>query len=427
MLDPEEHAELRELLAEHAAELVALTADADAATLERTAVYGPLRLLAPDAPAGAAEVMVDALEAQGPPAADLLDAVASLAPAALAQRARAALARTAAAPRPRTPLRATEAAAVRLPGADIYLLRIDRDGPDWHAAHLIVEGDPGRGVLAAASIANAEPNGELRDVAADLDPGGVAAVEAADLDEVRAQVRTAAANARSTGAGLSAETVTSLPLIGAALGIEAEAVCGLVLGGGPSTLVVGPDDDDRFAEILDDLLEAFGPWLRDADRPMGAGLLTAEVMLTYKWLEGDGDLARWTEPDLAQLLLDYVPREVLVDDMLLSELVPAAADFLAFLDERALLAGEPLPELLDACAGLEQPFADAFTTAPSTGPADALVRAMIADGVDLSDEGQVQAWVARYNAGSQADRERITGKARRGAGRSRGKRKRKRR
>jgi hypothetical protein len=87
----------------------------------------------------------------------------------------------------------------------------------------------------------------------------------------------------------------------------------------------------------------------------------------------------------------------------------AAAEFLAFLDEAALLAGPPLSELEDACDELRGPFADAVADAGDQGPADRLLRAMVADGVDLSDEAAVQAWIAAYNASSQAERERITG------------------
>jgi hypothetical protein len=409
VLTPDERAQAMEILTDQAEELIDLTRDADQAMVDRVVCMSPLRLLAPDAPPGLVEIYVDALEGQGAPAAGLLEAIAALAPPALSQYARAARERLDGSPAARQPIRATEALALRLAGADAYLLRIERSGPAWHAAHVIVEGEADDAVLSVASMSDAEPGAELTDLVKDLDVTGIAAIERADLDDLRSRVALATANARRVQAGLNTETVVTLPLVGAALGVAPEVVCGLVVGGGASPLVVEPDDDDRFAALSDDLLEDFGAWLAQADRPVRAGLLTAELMLTYKWSEGDGDLARWTEPDLAQFLLDYLPREVFVDDRMLRELPPAISDFLGFLDHRELLAGEQLAALLDACEDLTDPFADAVADAPATGPADLLVQAMAADGVDLSDEAQVQAWIAAYNAGSQADRERITG------------------
>jgi hypothetical protein len=411
MLSPKERAELREVLEEQAADLVELTAGVDVADLERAACLSALRMLADDAPPESAELFVDALETLGSPAAGLLAAIAALAPAELASRARVALDRLGVAPPSRPASEVTEVLAVRLPGADAYLLRLERDGPAWQAAHLIIEGDGEEATLVAASMGMPEVGGDLADAAGELDAPGIAAIEPADRVEVAGRLSAGAERTRRLGLGVGLETVACLPIIGAALGLAPESVCGLSPAGAPSSLVVELDDEARFAQVSDDLIDRCSTWLARHGRPVEIGELAADLMLTFKWAEGDGDLARWTEDDLARFLLDHVPREVFVDERMLAELPEAMVGFLDFLDDEGLRAGPPLAELESVCEDLREPFAEAIAQAPDRGLADRLLRAMVADGVDPSDEAQVQSWIARYNAGTQAEREAITGRS----------------
>jgi hypothetical protein len=61
-------------------------------------------------------------------------------------------------------------------------------------------------------------------------------------------------------------------------------------------------------------------------------------------------------------------------------------------------AGEPADDLTDVL-GLPE----------DDGPAAALVRAMLDDGIDLQDESAVEAWIADFNAGPSAERDRVLG------------------
>jgi hypothetical protein len=66
----------------------------------------------------------------------------------------------------------------------------------------------------------------------------------------------------------------------------------------------------------------------------------------------------------------------------------------------------------DAAAELPDDGFDILgTPEDDEGPADALVRAMLGDGVDLSDQAAVGAWIEDFNAGPAADRDRVLGPA----------------
>lgn len=177
-------------------------------------------------------------------------------------------------------------------------------------------------------------------------------------------------------------------------------------------LEFGPDDEDRFFIVRDELLERFERWL-DAQGHPGELRVDAELVLGFKWGYLDGHLGRWCTADLDELLLDLYPRKVVADRELAERTVPAVAGLLEFLYEEGLLApgSDPLPRLLAHLDALRGPFLEALGDESRYGPGRSLVGAMMADGVHLDDEAAVGDWVEAFNAGTREERDRVLGRA----------------
>ena len=94
-LTADERAELLAVVEEQVDELLAITAGADAATIELAVCASVLRTASAEFPAELADLGLGALEARGADAAACLQAVALLGPSALATRAREGLERRA--------------------------------------------------------------------------------------------------------------------------------------------------------------------------------------------------------------------------------------------------------------------------------------------------------------------------------------------
>lgn len=169
---------------------------------------------------------------------------------------------------------------------------------------------------------------------------------------------------------------------------------------------VDAEDEEAFQQNRDRLVEDFGGWL--ADREQEEHDWVAHQMLDYKWSHLDGHLGRWRAADLEEVLLELFPRKTLVDAEDLPHVVPAAAQFLRFLDDRRLLSpeGDPLPRLLGVLERLEAPFLERMRDPANFGMGKSLAAGMTSDGVDLTDDDSVQAWIADFNARPEEERRR---------------------
>lgn len=158
----------------------------------------------------------------------------------------------------------------------------------------------------------------------------------------------------------------------------------------------GPDDEDEFYEARRRILDEY---VADPAGRLDGDSFVASLMLEYKWGYGDGRIFDWGRPDLDGLLLDYFPRKVSIGPDEAAATTQDAARFLAYLDGRGLLTGEPRP-LLDArLAQLVEPLAAALADEDGFGMAKQLGMRMADAGVDLTDPVAVQAWIDAYNTG----------------------------
>jgi hypothetical protein len=177
-------------------------------------------------------------------------------------------------------------------------------------------------------------------------------------------------------------------------------------------LEFGPDDEDRFFVVRDELLDRFERWLDAQGRPVELRA-DAELVLGLKWGYLGGHLGRWRTADLDELLLELYPRKVVADRELAELTVPAVAGLLEFLDEDGLLVpgSDPLPRLLARLDALRGPFLEALGDESRYGLGKSLFGAMMADGVDLADDAAVGGWVEAFNAGPREERDRVLGPA----------------
>lgn len=147
-----------------------------------------------------------------------------------------------------------------------------------------------------------------------------------------------------------------------------------------------------------------------------------EELVHYKWGYLDGHLTRWTCADLDVVLLELFPAKVIVDGDDLDEVIPETAAFIGFLAETGLLdPGSDDPGVL--CAHVEQlrpRFRRRMADRSRYSPGKRFWLAAAAEGVRVDDEGEVSAFIERFNRGSPAEREAVLGRgaqARAGTGR----------
>ncbi|ANY05276.1 hypothetical protein [Pseudonocardia sp. HH130630-07] len=167
----------------------------------------------------------------------------------------------------------------------------------------------------------------------------------------------------------------------------------------------GVDEDEAFHECAGRLIRGFADWLEENE--LVAEPMSAELLLQYKWLEGDGDLADWPIEHVETFLDGWCPH-VVAEYGLPVRLVPlTVAVFVEYLDERGLLtADSPRPSqvrrlctaYVDDYAELEahpaHPVLDEFGTPPDPvripGPADRAASAAAA--TVLADARALAAW-----------------------------------
>ncbi|MBP2367063.1 hypothetical protein [Pseudonocardia parietis] len=100
----------------------------------------------------------------------------------------------------------------------------------------------------------------------------------------------------------------------------------------------GVDEDDAFHERAGQLLSGFAGWLDENE--LVAEPTSAELLLQYKWLAADGDLADWPLEQVETFLDGWCPR-VMTEHRLPLRLVPlTVAVFLEYLDECGLLTAQ---------------------------------------------------------------------------------------
>jgi hypothetical protein len=380
-------------------------------------------------PQQVASAVLDAVEARGDvDAAGLLAALGVLGAEPLSARAQAAAQRLAdkgivspIAGELGT-LAVQDAARIDGPAVELLAALLRRPGAqEVQAALLGIEHYDVGDVLVRCSLT---PPGPIAPVHELLSDGvhGVGTPVSITADELTARVLAAAQRAVDAQIPLGHETAPALVIVSRALTGDPTAL--------PRPAVLAPweddpqlidddedqdDEDDGFHREMDMLLDEFEQHARATHSPDGVvwqhGSFVASSMLQYKRDYADGRLCHWTGADLAEYLLDHFPRKVSVEEQTLSAVPRCACAFLEFLDARASLSGQPLEQLVQVCHALRGDFLEHARDRSRWGPAKSLVMQMLAEGIDPSAPGAMDAWMANFNARPPEQRKAIVGPA----------------
>lgn len=251
-----------------------------------------------------------------------------------------------------------------------------------------------------------------RTVRGSLTGGGVVEpIELAPADAV-AEVAAAAFCNLATGLGPTADGLLAATLL-------------LRAGGGGDDLVTGfsrlplmtqtdefepQDGDEPDAELAGLLARAIesaaaGRELT-AERAAAAGD-AGRTLVDFMLNHGPGDPQRLDHGWLLDFLLGFVPRKVDVDPAEAERYPQAVGDAieaLARLDVLPAPRAEALARLAHSVTG---EFVERATDPGNFGLAKSMVMAMAADGVQLGDEAQMNAWIDRFNGLPFAERDRL--------------------
>ena len=124
---------------------------------------------------------------------------------------------------------------------------------------------------------------------------------------------------------------------------------------------------------------------------------------------GAGDPLRWSPIAGEIVLTDWFPRKVVAEDVTASAVPDALRRFTRYAGRRKGLPEESIAETIAAVDEYEKDYLAAMVDTSSYGPAKAIVAAMVAESVDISDQAAVSAWMEAFNARPFEERDRILG------------------
>lgn len=166
-----------------------------------------------------------------------------------------------------------------------------------------------------------------------------------------------------------------------------------ILPEGPLPEAYEPPDDAAREALIEEFLASPGaPPDDDVTRAILENCLTARC--DY----GDGDPLRWSPTVVEMFLMDFVPRKGTLDLGAIRAVPGVLKAWVTFALARRGVAEEWIEETRQTIDELATPFVRRATDPSTFGPAKAMATAMLADGVDLSDEHAMQRWIDDFNA-----------------------------
>lgn len=172
-------------------------------------------------------------------------------------------------------------------------------------------------------------------------------------------------------------------------------------------LVFGPDDEAAYFAARDQLIAEFRAETTDRE---GVGD-HADTLLDFKWGYVDGDLGTWRAEHIEEFLVSFMPRKVILTDDMVDDVVPDVRAFLTFLANTGRLTSrsDPLSRLLEVADEVGADLPARMSDPAHWSMGKALTSAMAADGVDPTDQAQLDAWTKQFNARPYHEREALTG------------------
>jgi hypothetical protein len=128
------------------------------------------------------------------------------------------------------------------------------------------------------------------------------------------------------------------------------------------------------------------------------------TMADFRAWYADGDVIGWDAVELREYLLDFVPRKVGIEDEHVERFPEAVAEVFRFLGATDRLEAEAAEECAKAALAAADRFVERARDPRNFGLAKAMTTAMLADGVDLSEQAAIDGWIASYNALPEEER-----------------------
>jgi len=297
-------------------------------------------------------------------------------------------------------------------------LLVRDDANEVQAAIFGIEHRETGGALVECVLASPAPADEARDLIDAVD--GAAPPQPIESQELTRRVIAAAQRSIKAGFALSADAGPALPIISKALtgdphGIPRPEMIAPWEQDDPELVVDAAEDEQEFQRLMDLLLDELEQYARANIPPESAvwqhGDFIATTMLQWKGGYDDGRLGRWTSADLAEYLLDYFPRKVTIDPETLDAVPECVKAFLAFMNARGSLSGEPLEVLEQALGALGEEFKTHAQDSSRWGLAKSMFLRMQTEGVDPSQPGAIDAWMDDFNSRPREERDAIIGPA----------------
>lgn len=142
---------------------------------------------------------------------------------------------------------------------------------------------------------------------------------------------------------------------------------------------------------------------------LGRDAELAEHFIDYAADQGSGDPLRWSPSVVELCLLDWLPRKVTLDDESVTRIPDVLRAWVRFAGGRKGLAGENVAATVGALDEFEAEYRGAMRDSSRFGPAKSIVSAMLAEGVPLTDQASLDAWLEGFNARPQEERDRVLG------------------
>jgi hypothetical protein len=168
-------------------------------------------------------------------------------------------------------------------------------------------------------------------------------------------------------------------------------------------------DDDRSALTDRFLTSAHADEAGLSADPEGRDAVIVDHLIEFRENHGEGDPLRWSPIVVEICLLDWMPRKALLEAGEVEALPTALRAFVRFAAGDKRLAAEHVAETLAAIDAFEPQFRAAMRDDAQAGPAKALARKMVDEGIDLQDPEALQRWIDDFNRRPIEERGRIIG------------------
>ncbi|MGH2847554.1 MAG: hypothetical protein ACRDL0_16305 [Thermoleophilaceae bacterium] len=277
-----------------------------------------------------------------------------------------------------------------------------RDPQAWFA---LVDRGGSAGALTTAGWLPPTPLAALDSFSAELrEDWSLAEPETISAADLGVELRAAVDRTVALRLDVGAEAAAALRLLGVALADDPDAFAGPEVDA-PQAGDFRPDDEAEAKAMISGFLRELLAALEEVDSIRRSGDATVYAALRWKW-ERDRDLRTWAAPTVEELMRE-LPR-MLSEAPVLPEDVPAClASMFVAMDEHRLLDGDGAAALATVIWRAGEALVEHLQEFVDASPADALVREMLRDGVDLGDADSVAAWTAAFNARSFEERDAV--------------------